>query len=230
MYGIDVHMGLVHYLAIQAGFTPTGARLLGEWCQSVDTNIDTDPKKQWFKNVVTSPDNLGSAMAPHFPHEMSNEILSQLDALSYVPSGEESPMFRKVVRNSKSVNNLVLSNMDSLTNFGKSLHTFQDSWSHEGYKYSHGHHLMFPDLTFFNVDKHMEMARETYSRMIMFLNEKPELREAIAKPFPEDFVRNYLSTWRNQQKEILLRDNGLKEYAVPNGRNGSISYRFPDYQ
>ena len=205
MYGVDVHMGLVHYLAYMAGMDPYYASLMGEISQGVDTNVDTDPLGIYIRSNITGQ-NLTSAMHSHFP-------LDELERLGYVNS-----FTGKVTRQ----NSLVTAMMNhaitkgSFYLFSSRLHTYCDSWSHEGYVNSHPPvGANWPDKTYkFErwKGRDLEMANWVYIQIKQFLAQNPRYASFSPLPFPEDFVTAYLKLEDNLDKEKMLLDAGLLEY------------------
>jgi len=101
--------------------------------------------------------------------------------------------------------------------FGKELHTYQDSWSHQSFVNDHGlsHE---PDYTYiqdrWKTDgRDMEMARVVYSKMEAFLDWNPGYRAFPTAPFPEQFMMEYLRLEDNKDKEIALKKAGLNGYG-----------------
>lgn len=76
LYGIDIHLGLTHYLAINAGCCEAAARELAQADQAVDSDLETNPAVNYLKNLsledgANSPD-MRQAMNPHFPIDPNN--------------------------------------------------------------------------------------------------------------------------------------------------------------
>ena len=183
LYGSDIHHDETYHLAILAGFCRDAAGKLADMDQSVDDNKETDPEKQFKKNWSNKND-LRKAMDPHFP---------------------KGPNDKKVVRNSEYVNKLLddQSLAGNLELFGQMLHTYQDSWSHEGFENQHiiSSAIGNPDdpydyeyyrdpegkleITREFSEKTKQMLRNAYEKLKAYLKNNPcsKCGEAAPNPF-----------------------------------------------
>ena len=143
-YDVDVHLYLTQYLAGKAGFNKQEAHIIAAADQGVDENPATNPMK-------LRKDMFSVLAEWHFP----------VDHYKDKTKRNNEPARKKVDAAIKDVDN------STLEDFGKALHTFQDSYAHEGYGPIYGHILAGhdPDKTFKDVDKAMEMSHETYKCM-----------------------------------------------------------------
>jgi RHS repeat-associated protein len=226
LYGIDIHMGLTHYLALKAGFCPDMAAAVAKMNQSVDYLDQTDPLHQGAKYFMSFKlsQKAREALRKHFPID---------------PRAAEGTT---VERNSEYVRNLMgdAIKQGDPYDFGRLLHTYQDSWSHEGYIADHASDGTTPDKTWIrhryepgnrkgNKDwgRDFQMAFYTYYQLRKFLDENPWFC-VCQKPetFPEEFVVEYLKEKDLRKKERLLRQEGLTDYAVPS--NNEIYYKMED--
>ncbi len=203
-YGKEVHIGLTHFLAATAGFSPSDAKRLGEACYAIDIEAASDPVAQFLHYTLVYPgDDWRSrrelALVPHFPHDPRIETFAR--------------------RHNPTANHLVRAGILSgnLNQFGRAVHIFQDSWSHEGFKDNHGP-TSYADKTWVEdrwKGRDAEMAQFVFGAMVMFLKRNPRYKYQESKPFPRQWVMGYLREDDLHAKEMMLRNKGFLDYARP---------------
>ena len=200
LYGIDVHYGLTFYLAMNAGLCMQDAEKFASDDQSVDEG-ETNPFDNYIENVGT--DKLREAMQAHFPIDPN------------------APEGTTVERNSAYVYKLMTTAFRSghTELVGQTLHTFQDSWAHEGFV---NQHILdaSTDKTYIKErweKRDLEMARYTYSMLLIMIDIKNSHTRNFnfcicRKPaqFPEEFVKKYLKADSIQEKKYLLNNSKFK--------------------
>jgi hypothetical protein len=179
----DVHLGLTRWLAQKAGFTPREAIWIAEGDQSVDDEWETMPvylgirifflPQEWSQS---SSSRLGHS---HFPTE---------NGTPNPPARREvqanSSIARKRVQDAIERYKIYSEKDKALRDFGRELHTYQDTWSHKGIPevplevhadlawghpydrgrwFSHDADLTPTDM---NVELAREMAENTYAQLV----------------------------------------------------------------
>jgi hypothetical protein len=189
----DVHYVLTFWLATQAGFSRGDADQIAKADQSYDDSEHAAaiPTVLW---IILRGD-LGAArdlQVKHFPSDAD------------LPS---PPLRRVVAPNSPSARHALEGAMNAgalgtaLTTLGEAFHPFQDSWSHQGVPdipYNLKPNLISAhpakrggwsshdaDLTYLHVDDTVEVARETYRRLVQFLELNPRFRQRNSAAWPQ---------------------------------------------
>lgn len=136
-YQKDVHYDLTLYLGLIAGLQFEQAETIAFRDQYMDENPETLPASIWHPIATLSNLNSGATEYYHFA--------SRKDALGRLQSALDAK---------------------NLEAFGDALHTFQDTYSHQGLTpKSHAELGTAPDLTINNVPKAMNMARTSYFQL-----------------------------------------------------------------
>lgn len=176
----DVHLGLTQWLALQAGFPYEQAREIASGTQSVDDEWDTAPVWLGIKVIfANSKDSSKVLRDNHFP------------TVGEIP---DDPKNREVEANSLMAQQAVLRELEipyrtkpfrALRDLGRALHSFQDSWSHQGqpdvplrpvwaispeYAWSHpeqrgGWYSHDADLTANHIDDAFDVAEKTFVKL-----------------------------------------------------------------
>lgn len=123
----DVHYGLTHWLGMQAGFDYEQAREIASGDQSIDDEWDTAPVwlgiKVIFANSKESSQTLSDNHFPttgHIPDDPPNR-----------PVEKDSVAAQKGIDRELNIPYRMKPSR-ALRDFGRALHAFQDSWSHQG--------------------------------------------------------------------------------------------------
>jgi hypothetical protein len=132
-YGSDVHYDLTMFLAQQSGFSSGIANQIASWDQWTDENPRTNPTAAG--NVV-----FGNTVKYHFANRL--DTAAQIFDL---------------------LNNDSPSQAEKISQFGTLLHTFQDTYSHEGLtRIKHLQEGHNPDKTNLNPQKAMQMSKQSF--------------------------------------------------------------------
>ena len=253
-YGEDVHRGLTFYLAGRgAGFTREEARDLASWSQSIDEDPATKPvrkgteaelRKQMEDNELLGLDVSALRYWPLCEIERSRRPVSDLEKeLSewHLPKGKgerfvkaDSPAARsRIEQATKLAEAAKIAGIESgaaihddvLRYFGRGLHPFQDSFSHEGGQYAHPYRgrpgdldystplLPNTDWTFTTPEKSERMARRVLEVMLKFRRARgdrnvPSFEKAWS--IVEDDVREFNLADTRQEKEAIMTRWGVE--------------------
>jgi hypothetical protein len=202
--------------------------------------MDREKRKQVLHILLLGQINTLIKMPIHIRHIL---------LCNQVPTREENFIFAQkregdfVVRNSIYAREIALQGIDAgdpiLTGIG--LHILQDSYSHEGYESYYGHardnHL--PDDPSRDIDKAMEMAKETYEILKAYLwknyeanplSDWDELYRPIYEKFKEGeiFQRQNASwwTWANGLSDEWSERNRVNTWAKYISINGPYKYEY----
>ena len=193
LYGKEIHYRLTLFLSIKAGFCEKEAKKIAEMDQSVDEG-ETNPILRGIEYNLFRTEGSEAAMRHHFSIDPND------------------PNNLTVIRNSAYVNGLVDMQIKEGNHleFGRALHPYQDSWSHERYTLiGHGADGTTPDKTNIEyrwIGRDLEMAMWTFFKLKLFLKENPDFcRCNDPAPFPEDIVIQYLKSDEQNWKEKLLQ-------------------------
>lgn len=194
LYETDIHFYMTYYLASAVGLAdkptnvpqprgekPLSAAYAVAWfAQHVDDHPDTGPNQ--FKAIMDT-----SAQFYHFyslelhikrgDFKNRAKLLAALKALGrekqFVGGYFDTVIPIPVTSDSDEVKDLVKGAMafeKSDATFGMVLHTYEDSWSHEGFQMPIGHAKTYygghaPDLPWLDPARAMEMAKRTYDQL-----------------------------------------------------------------
>ncbi len=160
-YEADFHYGLTMYLALKAGFVRQVALLVAEGAERPDQD-SREPVKNGFKAKLGSDTAKNTLREWHFPKP---ELMT-----GAVEKCSDSATAK--LKHAMETGNI--------TDFGESLHPFEDSWSHQGVPplgfagHARGGLLSHnADLTFKYPADAMEAAEATYGAMMAFAFKHP---------------------------------------------------------
>ena len=125
-YEDDTHFGLTRWLALQAGFDPAQADILGANAVWVDHSwLSATKMVAWYACIRR--DAIGSRLVQriHFPGDA--ELPAPPAARNVSPGSYEA---LRVIRDEMA--HPAKDPQVSLANFGSGLHPYEDSWSHQG--------------------------------------------------------------------------------------------------
>ena len=212
----DVHYGLTKWLALQAGFPDKDAEDIAQGTLLHDTG-GIGPVMLGVYSCIRDRNSAFTIRDRHFP--------SFTD-----PPG--APVNRQVKPNSAKAKSLLETAMsderNSLTEFGRALHAYQDSWSHQGvpdvaplcstdYGYAHpdmrgGWFQHYADQTFRYMNDTLETAKNSYEMLLQLYGK----RYGKQSPSPAwsmsqaaavmDFAKR--QTWSD--KADWFKDHGFK--------------------
>jgi hypothetical protein len=212
----DVHYVLTWWLATQAGFSRGDADTIAKADQSYDASDHhaAIPTMLWIlvRNDAGAARDL---QRKHFPSD------------AQLPS---PPLRRVVVPNSDqarvSVESAIRPNTaaTALQELGEGLHPFQDSWSHQGVpdvplrpgiQFSPELSCAHPearggwmshnaDITYLHVTDVVEMAHETYTLLLRFLEQNPRMRQHPAAKWTtlQDIVKKFAVAETQRDKNL----------------------------
>ncbi len=122
-YGEEVHFYAVYYLARTAGITEESARKMANYSQYVDISASTAPIESGFKAIFLG---CGTCFDTLRRMHFYRDNLWQNGSV--------------VHRNPDSLRDLISSSLaeNDFAEAGMLLHTYADTWSHEGYDWWHG--------------------------------------------------------------------------------------------
>ena len=149
LYETDVHYYLTYYLARQTGcFTQKEARQIALGDEETDNNPHTRPGPRSLDPITAEGQRQRDRNA-HF-HGLTDDQTRAQD-LSNLMNGAMQG-----------------NRMERLTNFGRYMHYFQDTFSHRDYhdpSIGHGAAGHLPDKTNQDVGKAMDMARQSFEQL-----------------------------------------------------------------
>ncbi|HWT02035.1 MAG TPA: RHS repeat-associated core domain-containing protein [Pyrinomonadaceae bacterium] len=149
LYETDVHFYLTYYLARQTGcFTQKEARQIAGADEGTDTDPHTRPGARSLDPVTPEGQRQRDRNA-HF-HGLTDDQTRAQDLSNLMNSAMQG------------------SRAERLTNFGRYMHYFQDTFSHRDYHdpaIGHGLAGHLPDKTNQDVEKAMDMARQSFEQL-----------------------------------------------------------------
>lgn len=214
---VDVHYGLTKWLALKAGFAEGDAEQLARGAQVHDTGT-LGPV---LLGAAACAGDLNSALTIRDRHFPSFEL------------PPAAPMQRSVSKNAdkaaRELDLTIAGAANSLFDVGRTMHPYQDSWSHQGvpdtpplcradYSYSHpqdrgGWMLHDADLTHLHPGDTVEMARGTYR----FLSELRIRRGGATMRAPQwdanlsNAVADFAARQTIGEKAAWFKAQGFKE-------------------
>jgi RHS repeat-associated protein len=193
-YQTDVHYGMTYFLALAAGIPNDVSRQIAWATQFTDVHPKTQPVPINTKNPAEHWERRLTPVVLGNQFQISNEGHRAL-LVWHFPTEKQGATVKRGSDLAMRIALKGIENKDPIL-FGMGLHTYEDSWSHEGFKPIPGHMLegATPDLPYVNEKsqaKALEMAEATYKMMVRF-------REKV---YPDNKVR---LEWNKKLKDQLL--------------------------
>ena len=257
LYGEDVHRGLTYFLARGAGFDRSEAQRLGELSQSVDEDPETKPvkpgvqvelRKQLQEDEFLTVDISKGRWLISRADEMLTPIPELEKRLSdwHLPKNEgerfveaDSDAAKSKIRQAINLTEAATISgeepdsivyREAFRDFGRGLHPFQDSFSHEGGEFAHPFRGSPGDLdystalrsntdwTFTTPSKSEQMAKRVLEEMIEFRRARgdanvPSFEDAWKAV--EGDVQEFIYADTLEKKEAILN-----RWGVDKGESG----------
>lgn len=232
----DMHYGLTRWLALQAGYNPEAAEILGDRDETIDGHIrDAVHLMVWY--TCKFRDRVASEEIRDFHFPTLEAVGQPPEKRAVVPDSEAA------LRPANVISKLPTSNRDeNLRKLGDALHVAQDSWSHYGVpdvpqllgvlrcdpdlgwghpKLRGGWAEHTADLTYrYPIDAY-RAADRTYRILTDFLSANPTFREATSKQWEaiEKDVNVFIQARTKTEKKKWFLQQGIKGVSFLNNIN-----------